>query len=163
MSGLEVAGLVLAVMPLFISAFEHYETALYRTHRFFGYKEEVCRYRIRLLTQYAAFSQTLEYLLADFIDEAELDDMIVHGYSELWKNPDLTTKLKSRLGTVYEPFRQALTEMRHDMEQLATVLDIERKERAHNSNDWWSTISQSRPSHDSLLNRFYTSTTSRKG
>ncbi|KAL2029015.1 hypothetical protein VTO58DRAFT_110045 [Aureobasidium pullulans] len=109
MSGLEVAGLVLAVMPLFISAFEHYEEELRGFKRF--------------------FSQTLEYLLTELTDKDELDGMITRGYGKLWEDSDMSDKLQQQLGTAYESFCIVLAQIFDDMEQLATVLDIERKER----------------------------------
>lgn len=129
MSGLEVAGLVLAVMPLFISAFEHYEEELRGFKRFFRYEQEVCRCRSRLLVQYATLSQTLEYLLTELTDKDELDGMITRGYGRLWEDSDMSDKLQQQLGTAYESFCIVLAQIFDDMEQLATVLDIERKER----------------------------------
>ncbi|THZ99657.1 hypothetical protein D6C82_05022 [Aureobasidium pullulans] len=127
MSGLEVAGLVLAVIPLFISAFEHYEAGLRPFQRFFNYEQEASRYKIILLTQYAVFSQTLDYLLTELTDQDELDDMVTRGYGDLWKDSQLNTKLQRQLGTAYESFRIVLVQISNDMEQLATILDIQRQ------------------------------------
>lgn len=127
MAGIEVAGLVLAVIPLFISAFEHYEEGLRPFQRFFYYEQESLRYRTRLLVQYTTYSQTLEYLLTDLTDEEKLSDMIARGYGELWKDPELTTKLQQRLGTAFESVRIVLVQLSDVMEQLARVLDIERQ------------------------------------
>ncbi|THZ56709.1 hypothetical protein D6C86_07676 [Aureobasidium pullulans] len=116
-------------MPLFISAFEHYEEELRGFKRFFRYEQEVCRCRSRLLVQYATLSQTLEYLLTELTDKDELDGMITRGYGKLWEDSDMSDKLQQQLGTAYESFCIVLAQIFDDMEQLATVLDIERKER----------------------------------
>lgn len=127
MSGLEVAGLVLAVIPLFISAFEHYEEGLQPYKRLFHYEQQSRRYRIRLLVQYTTYSQTLRYLLTDLTDRDKLDDMITRGYGEIWKDQELTTRLQQQLGTVYESVRIVLNQLSDVMEQLAKILDIERQ------------------------------------
>lgn len=127
MSGLEVAGLIFGVIPLFISAFEHYEEGIRPFKRFFNYEQEVARYRARLLIQYTTYIQTLEYLLTDFVDKDELENMVTKGYCDLWKDYHLSVKLEQQLGKAYESFCFLLTELRTDMEALASVLDIERQ------------------------------------
>jgi len=53
MSGIEIAGLVLAVIPLFISAIEHYEDGLrpVRVLKLVVYRQELARYRTKLTVE----------------------------------------------------------------------------------------------------------------
>ncbi|KAF1354686.1 hypothetical protein BDV97DRAFT_395111 [Delphinella strobiligena] len=127
MSGLEVVGLVLGVLPLFISALEHYEKGLGQFKSMFSYRTQLARYRCKLMVEYATYSQTVEYLLISITDEDKFEDMVSRGFSEVWKDPTLAIRLQEHLGNVHEAYKFTLTEMRSVIEELATLLDIERK------------------------------------
>jgi hypothetical protein len=129
MSGIEIAGLVLAVIPLFISAIEHYEDVLrpVRQLRLAVYREELARYRTKLTVEYGLYNSALEELLVDVVPEAELRDMIAQGYGSHWKNAALEDKLKKRLGTIYNTYFLVMKQMQDVMARIASVLDIQRQ------------------------------------
>ncbi|KAL1303415.1 hypothetical protein AAFC00_006806 [Neodothiora populina] len=127
MSGIEVAGLVLGVLPLFISALESYEKGLGPIRSMFSYREELSRYRRKLIVEYALYNQTIEYLLTPIVDDDKLDAMISQGFSDIWKEPALAGKLQKRLGSLHEAYEIVLDDLRSVIEELATMLDIERK------------------------------------
>lgn len=127
MSGIEAIGLVLGVLPLFISALEHYEKGLGPIKSMFSYRTQLARYRCKLMVEYATYNQTVEYLLISITDDEQLEEMVSQGVSEIWKHPALATRLQDRLGSVYEAYRITLMDMRSVIEELATMLDIERK------------------------------------
>lgn len=129
MSGIEVAGLVLAVIPLFISAIEHYEAGLrpVRVLKLVVYREELARYRAKLTVEYGLYNSALEELLVDVVPEDELRNMIARGYGSQWKNAALEHKLKKRLGTVYNTYILVMKQMQDVMARIASLLDIQRQ------------------------------------
>lgn len=129
MSGIEIAGLVLAVIPLFISAIEHYEAGLrpVRVLKLVVYREELARYRAKLTVEYGLYNSALEELLVDVVPQDELRDMIAQGYGSHWKNAALELKLKKRLGTVYNTYFLVMKQMQDVMARIASLLDIERQ------------------------------------
>lgn len=127
MSGIEIAGLVLAVIPLFISAIEHYEDGLRPLRAFAYYREELAQHRMKLTTEYGLYHNALEELLVDVVPQDELRDMIAQGFGPHWRNAALEGKLKTRLGAVYNTYFLVMKQMQHVMARIASLLDIQRQ------------------------------------
>jgi len=129
MSGIEIAGLVLAVIPLFISAIEHYEDGLrpVRVLKLIVYREELARYRRKLTIQYGLYDSALQELLVDVVPQDELRDMIAKGYGSHWKNAALEDRLKKRLGSVYNTYFIVMEQIQDVMARIASLLDIQRQ------------------------------------
>lgn len=129
MSGIELAGLVLAVIPLFISAIEHYEDGLrpVRVLKLVVYREELARNRTKLTVEYGLYNSALEELLVDVVPQDELRDMIAQGYGSRWKNRALEDKLRKRLGSVYNTYFLVMQQMQDVMARIASLLDIQRQ------------------------------------
>lgn len=127
MSGIEIAGLVLAIIPIFISAIEHYEDGLlpYKVWKLTVYRRELARYRTKLRLQYGLYNSALEELLVDVVPEQELRAMIAQGFGPTWKNPALEDKLKKRLGSVYGTYLDVMKEMQEVMARIASLLDLQ--------------------------------------
>lgn len=62
-SGLEIAGLVLATLPLIINCLEHYNEGLKPLRNFFNYRETIERLASDLLTQKWELFHTCERLV----------------------------------------------------------------------------------------------------
>ncbi|GAB7349706.1 hypothetical protein MBLNU459_g0447t1 [Dothideomycetes sp. NU459] len=127
MSGIEVVGLVLGVLPLCISALEHYEKGLGPVTAMVKYRRELARYRCRLAVQYALYSQTIEYLLTPIVEEDQLESMFAQDFGELWKQPDIAGRLEDHLGSVHEAYHYTLMDIQEVIEELVAMLDIERQ------------------------------------
>ncbi|KAG9556095.1 hypothetical protein KCU71_g11694, partial [Aureobasidium melanogenum] len=129
MSGMEVAGLVLAVIPLFISAIEHYEDGLrtVRVLKLVVYRQELTHYRTKLMTEYGLYNNALEELLVDVVTPLELRNMIDQGYGPLWKDAALEDKLRKRLGRTYHTYFLVMKQMQEVMARIASLLDIQRQ------------------------------------
>jgi hypothetical protein len=129
MSGIEIAGLVLAVVPLFISALEHYEDGLrpVRVLKLVVYRQELARYRTKLTVEYGLYNSALEELLVDVVPQHELRDMIAQGYGPHWKSAALEDKLRKRLGSVYDTYFLVMKQMQDVMAKIASLLDIQRQ------------------------------------
>jgi hypothetical protein len=129
MSGIEIAGLVLAVIPLFISAIEHYEDGLrpVRVLKLVVYRQELARYRTKLTLEYGLYNSALEELLVDVVPQDKLRDMIAQGYGSPWKSAALEDKLRKRLGSIYDTYFLLMKQMQDVMARIASLLDIQRQ------------------------------------
>ena len=115
MSGIEVVGLVLAVIPLFISAAEHYRDVKDTAHRFVDKDLLLQMYREDLISQQAYLILNLRSLLVDVdLDDADKDALLGHlssesgdnkpALSDLWEQSQMREELIDRFGVGYKPF-----------------------------------------------------------
>lgn len=105
MSGAEVVGLVLGVLPLIVSAVENYEAAFRPFLTFSRYCNELRDFRTDFATQRQLFQNHCLILLASQIDSDEAEEILRSGANPKWrvdklgeKELALETKLKSYLG-----------------------------------------------------------------
>ena len=137
MSGLEIAGVVLGVIPLFVSAIEHYEDGIrpFRTLKLAIYRQELSSYRAKLSVEYGLYTNTLEELLTDIVCEDEASSMITQGYGPVWKQSGLDDKLKRRLGNAHTTYLLVMKQMQDVMAKIASLLDIEKQGNVQESQD----------------------------
>ena len=121
MSGIEVAGLVLAVIPLFISAAEHYRERLDAGRRCWNKDRILRQYRVELEFQRVYLVLNLKALLVDIdLDFAVKEALIgasdrdpessksIPALNEVWEQSYVQKKLVERLGEAYDSFVSVL-------------------------------------------------------
>ncbi|EKG16004.1 hypothetical protein MPH_06826 [Macrophomina phaseolina MS6] len=126
MSGVELAGLVLAVLPLVISALEDYNEGLDPVKAFVKWENYLPQYIRKLRNQHVHYEQTLRLLLAPITTEYELAEMIAEPHGELWKDPEMARKLKLKLDESYDAYHQTIQDVEKIMRAIAEKLDLER-------------------------------------
>ncbi|OCK75824.1 hypothetical protein K432DRAFT_161307 [Lepidopterella palustris CBS 459.81] len=126
MSGAEVTGLILAVMPLFISALEDYNDGLDPIKAFCRWERELPQFIRKLRNQHVHYEQTLRLLLAPITTEFELAEMITKPDGPLWKNETMTEKLKEKLEESYQAYQGTITDIERIMKKIASKLDLDR-------------------------------------
>lgn len=94
LTGIETAGLVLGILPLFISAFEHYNDGLEPIKAFWDIDRLLPIQIRRLRNQHVHYEQTLRILLAQIVDRNEVEEMIAAPNSDIWKTPDMQERLE---------------------------------------------------------------------
>jgi hypothetical protein len=124
MSGIEVAGLLLGVIPLVISALEHYEGTLEPTIAFFKWNSELSAAVRKLWMQHTLYEQSIRLMLTPITNDQELNEMMDDTESGLWKDADLADQLRQRLGKAYNPYLSTIKEIEGIMKTLAEKLDI---------------------------------------
>lgn len=119
MAGVEVVGTVLAVLPLIVTAIEHYEKIgdLILTYR--RYSKEVRKFNTELAVQRVIFQNECVLLLSEVVDdERALRDMFkepTHGLRKCLRDDD---NLDRKLG-------QRVNERVHDSyKQIAALLEL---------------------------------------
>ena len=133
MSGVEVAGFVLAVLPLVISAFEDYEATFRPFVTYCRYAKELRNFRAGLGTQKQLFQNHCIILLSKIDAEGLLDDRL--DLNTRWKSDDVTEadvalqkKLAAYLGsnhdtciTLIQSIEQTLFSIQEETKNLKEI------------------------------------------
>lgn len=98
MTGVEAAGFVLGVLPLLISAAEHYDEAFRPFERYRKFAPELKLYQQQLRIQQVIFRTECHWLLATLTSNEIARDMLREGRHPSWMDPDLDEKLAKQLG-----------------------------------------------------------------
>lgn len=128
-TGVETAGIVLAVLPLLIEALSAYKKGLEKTGIVLGFKQKrhkvkVERLRLRLKGQ----SASLHLNLAKLVNRAAPNEEFVklpEDYSDLLWTGDTAEKIKAYLqpGGVFEAFQDTLTLYESYLKDIAEKLN----------------------------------------
>ena len=114
MSGFEVVGVVLAVIPLFISAAEHYRDGLGSIDRFWNKERILRKYIEDLYIQQTLLRQTLQGVLVDVdIDASIKSALLEEPASNAWQKAFVQQKIAERLGPVHGAFMILLERLDH--------------------------------------------------
>lgn len=101
-------GLVLAILPLVISAAEHYQDVASSFLRYRRFASEVLNLAFRLKTQRVIFVAAVQRLLAAYVGSDEAGCMIVDSEHPTWSDPGLDQFLVDRLGSCREAFVESI-------------------------------------------------------
>lgn len=123
-TGVETAGLVLAAIPLIISALEHYDDFAAPTKAFIHWRRHLRRLMQELYVIRASYDQAIHLLLKPFAGLADQTTMIEDPRSELWIEGDIADNLRDRLGLVYRPFILTVDEVSEILVEIASCLNI---------------------------------------
>ena len=125
MSGAE-AGLALAVLPILISAAEHYSNCFRTFIRYKDFSDEAKQFQTRLYIQKVIFRDQCLRLLADIIDHDDASSMLDVVNHPLWKN----IALEERLVQLLDESRDACISTIEMIEERLKALDTESQELA---------------------------------
>lgn len=125
MSGIEIAGLLLGVFPLLISALEHYRESAEVLDDWWQIKKEYKKCKNEIKVQELAFENNLErFLLPLVVDDNEIAALIAEPGGIKWKDPALEDKLKSRLPKSYEVFLDTIFDIKSTVDGLKEELGV---------------------------------------
>ncbi|KAL9007414.1 MAG: hypothetical protein Q9180_009662 [Flavoplaca navasiana] len=129
MAGLEIVGVVLASMPLVISAIEHYRDALDPLKDYLKYDCAMKLFRTHLNIEQTLLRETLESLLADQVTPDQRRSLFPGGAQNvditLWGTDEIQEKLQARLGSKFTNFTDLFGEMESVMKSLMNGLGVE--------------------------------------
>lgn len=132
MSGIEVAGLVLAGFPLLISAAEHYRKGFEPLVKWKRFRADFIQFIDAVDIQKQLFNLTLEcFLRSADVDENELQLFMEDPSYEGWGRPLLLERLSLRLGPSVDVFLSAINTMNGLMLELQSLLLIKDGEVRH--------------------------------
>ncbi|TVY19368.1 hypothetical protein LARI1_G003447 [Lachnellula arida] len=124
-TGVEAAGLVLAVLPLFISALEHYKEGLDPIKIFLDYDNQLPIHIHRLSCQHIQYELTLRILLSEITEGDELAEMIMTPFGNDWKGVGIQQKVKARLRESYGAYERTVKRMEGLLQSLAKKMSID--------------------------------------
>ena len=125
MSGVEVAGFILASFPIAVSTLEHYRETAEVLGLFWKIRREYKKWIHSLNIGRLTFEQNLEQFLLPLIaDEDELQHLIAHPDGPEWKNPKLETRLRQRLPRSYSLYVETIDHIKDVMDELKHELGI---------------------------------------
>jgi hypothetical protein len=124
-TGFEIVGVIMAVIPLVISALEHYEEGVSTIEKFFRYKREIRSIIESLSTENVMFKNSCEQLLSDFLSPFELADMLHDPRGETWKQPHIAAQLRTRLDRSYDVYMIHVGNMDSAIKKLVKKLDLD--------------------------------------
>lgn len=118
LTGVEVAGLVLAAVPILLTALEHYRQGFESVKIAKNYLQHLRLLRREVKIQLSIFRHTLEHLLGYTVSPRILRSLLREPDGQLWYEPDIQRQLKPFLGDSYEPFCETVIEFREIVVEL---------------------------------------------
>ena len=126
MSGIEVAGFILAAFPLMISALEDYRQGWEILEDWWKIKREYKKCQQNIKFQKLVFEESLEQLLSTLVyDEDELKLLIADPGGDKWRDAGLEQGLKERLPRSYDIYLEIIKEIQIIMESLKHALGVD--------------------------------------
>lgn len=124
MSGFEVVGVVLGVLPLVISALQSYSDGAQKIQRMLRYKWELGKLIMRLEAEEAVFQNTCALLLDGIDGAVEMEELLKNPGGHLWKKGELGERLEIRLSTSYAVFFKLIIDMKDALEAFKKRLGL---------------------------------------
>ncbi|KAK3401310.1 hypothetical protein B0T20DRAFT_503904 [Sordaria brevicollis] len=109
MSGIEVAGLVLGVLPVVIQALNGYRSILSSIR---NVESDIQALILGLETERVRLRTSCELLLEGIVPAKEIDDLLEDPFSEKWKALGVTNKLKIRLWDAVTTYERTIGDMK---------------------------------------------------
>ena len=103
LTGIEIAGITLALFPLIISALEHYESGFETIKEWVRFRGEFATFLNAFVRQQIFFRQNIEELLSPIVSsQYEMSLLIDHPGGSAWAASELNQSLRRRLPGKYE-------------------------------------------------------------
>ncbi|KAL8656991.1 MAG: hypothetical protein Q9226_002362 [Calogaya cf. arnoldii] len=126
MSGVEVAGITLAVFPIVLKGLCQMMEGIETIKRWKKYKRELEKYAARMENAHICFRSTLFLLLNDIVlSDLDFDLMIAEPLGPLWKKPEYEDSLRSRLDQSYNLYLKTIKSLADDVEKMRNKLGID--------------------------------------
>jgi hypothetical protein len=124
-TGIEAAGLALAILPLLINQIDAYALGIEKIRLLRRYRRDFKGYSMGLKTQRTILQNTLEQALEGVVDdEDEIHQLINNPQGEVWANAALQSRLRRKLNRNYDVFLQNMTSLSDLLEYLSRKLHI---------------------------------------
>jgi hypothetical protein len=126
MSGFEVAGIILGVLPVVVSCAQHYRKGLEPLDEWYHFQTRFIEFIHSIRHQEMKFRRNVVELLRPMLDnEQELQALIRNLHHPRWSDGSLNDAFDKRLGEERDRFVYTLGEMGAVMKDLEKLLQIE--------------------------------------
>ncbi|KAJ5304129.1 uncharacterized protein N7443_003789 [Penicillium atrosanguineum] len=124
-TGIEAAGLALALIPLLVNQIDGYARGIEKTKRWKYFRRELETYCVGLNIQHTILQSVLEQVPEDVVeDEEAVVALILNPRGAGWRSPKLLQALRTKFGRNYEPFVGNINELCELLERLSTRLGL---------------------------------------
>ena len=130
MSGVEAAGLALAILPVLLSAANHYNECLSPFLRYKKFTREAKRYCLELDIQRTIFRNQCRFLLENVTDHDAATAMLSLSAHSGWSNRQLDCQLAKQLGdsmkaclAVIDMIKQHLQDIEEENQEFRAIVD----------------------------------------
>ncbi|KAK5726019.1 hypothetical protein LTR15_004210 [Elasticomyces elasticus] len=124
MSGIEIVGVVLGVLPLIVQGLQKYSEGVSTTKRLLHPDRELRRLRLRVNAELQIFRNTARLLLVNITTEADVVALINNPNASIWNEGELENKLKTTLDSSYKIWREVMENMHEAVDELQSRLGL---------------------------------------
>jgi hypothetical protein len=125
MSGFEVAGIILGLIPLLISGLEDYSKGVSMIKNMKAYESVLETMIADFITSSAIYRNSCEELLSPLmLPDAKFYELLNDPKSKTWDSDELGKELRNRLGDSYEPYKLAVEKLNKRIDLLRRKLDL---------------------------------------
>lgn len=126
MSGFEVAGLVLAILPIVGKGLKHWKDHLTRVDAFKGYQWRFDELMTEVDLELTEYRSIMLRLLAPIVaDDNVLKELVEDGNCIHWKDTELHSQIAIQLKGNYRGFQTLVRHMHDLLIDLQKILDIQ--------------------------------------
>ena len=123
-TGVETAGLVLAIFPVAVEGLRFYLRGLESVKRWWRYARAMRDLLRALEMEKVKFEVSCEEILYEIVDTQDLDRLLQAPGGPEWQRPDLQSALENCLGRSLKVYMAAIAEMRATLEIFTHKLDL---------------------------------------
>lgn len=128
LTGIETAGVVLAILPLVVKQLDDYAKGL-NTIRSFGarrHRREMNLYAAELGTQAALLTDSIMLLVEDIVDDIEVLSLNPHSnWTPILEKDKTQQRLRKRLGRNYDIYMKAMEALSETLSELQSKLGLD--------------------------------------
>lgn len=124
MSGLEVAGVVLAAFPVGCHLITQYLAVTSSVNKAKRWRAELRTCHNRLRHHHRALRTIMEKALIDVVPDEQIQQMIVNLRHELWRKREFARAFESKHGEIYQDFLAALSTLEADLQNLFVKIGL---------------------------------------
>ena len=128
MSGIEAAGLALAIFPIVLTALENYRETAEVIGDWWKFKRKYIKCKRDVEYYQIAFESNLKQLLLPLIcDDDQIGILMSNPGGVGWFEEELDTKLRERLPNAYEAYLDSVNEINGVMRKLTHELGLDKE------------------------------------
>ena len=126
MSGIEVAGIALAVFPILVQSLDQVVSGIETIRRWQRYRIKLREYADVLETSSTYFSDTLYELLGDIVHSGEeLTLLLDDPRGPLWRKPEYEVRLQERLDRSYNSYSRTVKTLNQALQSMCQRLGVD--------------------------------------
>ena len=126
MSGIEVAGIALAVFPILVNGMTHFVDGVQTIKYWRRYRVRIQDYADIIETQRVYYQDTLEELLTGIVQsEGEIRELMELPTGAIWKKAEYDEKLRQRLGHSHAVYLKMADRMVNALHSMCEKLGID--------------------------------------